>query len=121
MKILRLLLALLLLISSVFAMTNDERTWEAKKAVVSINTLMPDYFQSFNAQVDENNSMNIWFTCTAAKLEHCLTVVLGAIIQPVSLNQRQPEYLHRLKRGSTLCNVLHKSRVKRDLEKPEHG
>jgi hypothetical protein len=79
MKILRLLVVLLLLMSSVAAMTNDERTWEAKKAVVSINTLMPDKFQSFEVQVDENNSMNVWFTYANSNyLSNCLSGILGA-------------------------------------------
>jgi len=79
MKIFGLLITLLLLISAVAAMTYDERVWEAKKAVVSVNTLMPDKFQSFNVQVDENNSMNVWFTDTNTNyLSNCLSGILGA-------------------------------------------
>ena len=79
MKIFGLLITLLLLIPTVVAMTNDERTWEAKKAVVSINTLMPDKFQSFGVQVDGNNSMNVWFTYASSNyLSTCLSGILGA-------------------------------------------
>ena len=60
-------------------MTYDERVWEAKKAVVSVNLLMPDQFQSFNVQVDENNSMNVWFTYANSNyLSNCLSGILGA-------------------------------------------
>ena len=60
-------------------MTYDERVWEAKKAVVSVNLLMPDQFQSFNVQVDENNSMNVWFTyANTNALSNCMSGILGA-------------------------------------------
>ena len=79
MKTFGLSVALLLLISMVAAMTDDERTWEAKKAVVSVNLLMPDQFQSFNVQIDENNSMNVWFTyANSNSLSNCMSGILGA-------------------------------------------
>jgi hypothetical protein len=80
-------LAFMILVSSAFAMTDDDRVREAKKAIISINTLMPDKFQNFNAEVDKNNNMNIWFNCAEANLGNCLSGILGAyhsacLIQP---------------------------------------
>lgn len=39
---------------------------------------MPDKFQNFNAEVDENNNMNIWFNCAEADIGNCLSGILGA-------------------------------------------